>query len=46
MQARKETFKVALLGVGLGNLPAGRREAQMLIDLHLNFPTRIRKSVP
>ena len=46
MQVRKETLRVAPIGVGPRDLPAGRPEVRMLLDLYLNFPTRTRKSVP
>ena len=46
MQVRKETLRVAPIGVGLGDLFAGRPEVRMLLDLYLNFPARTRKSVP
>ena len=46
MQVRKETLRVAPIGVGLGDFFAGRPEVRMLLDLYLNFPTRTRKSVP
>ena len=46
MQVRKETLRVAPIGVGPRDLPAGRPEVRMLLDLYLNFPARTRKSVP
>ena len=45
MQVKKETLRVAPLGVGLGDLPASRPEVRMMLDLYLNFPARIRKGV-
>ena len=38
MQAKKGTLRVAPLGVGLGDLPRGRPEVRMMLDLYLNFP--------
>ena len=45
MQIRKETLWVAPLGVGLGDLPTGKPEVQMMLDLYFNFPAKTRKSV-
>ena len=45
MQVKKETLRVAPLGVGLGDLPVSRPEVRMMLDLYLNFPARIRKGV-
>ena len=33
MQVRKETLRVAPLGVGLGDLPADRPKVRMMLDL-------------
>ena len=43
MQVRKETLWVAPLGVGLGDLPVGRPEVWMMLDLYSNFPTKTTK---
>ena len=43
MQVRKETLRVAPLGVGLGDLPADRPEVRMMLDLYFNFPAKTRK---
>ena len=37
MQVRKETLKVALLGVGLGDLPIGKRESKLCLTCILIF---------
>ena len=31
------------LGVGLGDLPAGKPGVRMMLDLHFNFPAKTRK---
>ena len=46
MQVRKETLRVALLGVGLGDLLAGRLEIRMMLDLYFNFPAKTTKTFP
>ena len=45
MLVKKETLRVAPLGVGLGDL-AGGPKIQMMLDLYFNFPARTRKSIP
>ena len=40
MQVRKETLRVAPLGVGLGDLPADRPKVRMMLDLYFNFPAK------
>ena len=37
MQVKKETLRVAPLGVGLGDLPTGGLEVRMMLDLYFNF---------
>ena len=46
MQVRKETLRVAPLGMGLGDLLAGRPEIQMMLDLYFNFLAKTTKSIP
>ena len=46
MQVRKETLRVAPLGMGLGDLLAGRPEIRMMLDLYFNFLAKTTKSIP
>ena len=43
MQVKKETLRVAPLGVGLGDILAGKLEVRMMLDLYFNFPTKTKK---
>jgi len=43
MQVRKQTLRVAPLGVGLGDLPTCGPRVWMMIDLYFNFPAKTRK---
>ena len=42
--SKKETLKVAPLGVGLGDLPIGGPEVRMMLNLYFNFPAKTRKN--
>ena len=43
MQVKKETLRVAPLGVGLGDLPIGGPRVWMMLDLYFNFPAKTKK---
>ena len=40
VKGEKETQRVVLLGVGLEDLPIGRLEVRMMLDLYFNFLAR------
>ena len=42
MLVKKETLRVAPLGVGLGDLPPGGPGVRMMLNLYFNFPAKTR----
>ena len=43
IQVGKETLRVAFLGVGLKDLPAGGPGVRMMLNQYFNFPAKTRK---
>ena len=46
IRVRKETLRVAPLGMGLGDLLVGKPEVQMMLGLYFNFPVKTTKCIP